>query len=87
MVEIQLIAREAPATVLAGILIARKNVETAEPHLASRNPIIRNEQNDARHPDGTPDKTNGLIVDGCRQRTPTLIVKRAILLVDRFRNA
>ena len=63
MIEIQLAARETLATVLTSTLIASKDVEAAKPYPAPRNPVIRDEQNDARNPDDATNKTNGLIVD------------------------
>jgi hypothetical protein len=62
MVDIEFWARESFATVLAGVLISREHVETAEADLSLGNPIICDQENDSWHADHPISQVDCLIM-------------------------
>ena len=62
VVEIQIFSLENFAAVLAGVLVAFKNVVPREFHFLLRHAVIHEEQNDFRHADAERDGVNRIIV-------------------------
>ena len=88
MVEVEADARELPAAVLAGVVVARVDVEAREAHLARRDAVVELEQDDARHADGARRGPHHVLaVDGLAERGPRVEVEGAVLLVDDARRA
>jgi hypothetical protein len=86
VIEVQLSARENAAAILARVAIAGIYVEATEAHVALRHAIIGDQQDNARHPHGAVDETDGLVVDRAREGRPALEVEGLILLVHRAGN-
>jgi hypothetical protein len=51
MIQVELLAGEPAAAILAGALIARIYIVATESHLPLRNTVIRDQKHDPRNPD------------------------------------
>jgi hypothetical protein len=87
VIEIQIRTGEATPAVLAGVAIARIDVEPTETHVAFRYAIVSNEQDHSRYPHGPIDEPDGLVIDRAGKRRPTLEVEGLVLLVHRASDA
>src|SRR5256885_3642202 len=80
VIEIQLGARRSPAAVLAGVAIARVDVQAREPHLRPRQMVVRLEQDYTRNAQPPGRGSDRLMVDGDGQIRPRFEVERLLLL-------
>ena len=83
VIEIQIRAGEAAPAILAGVAIARIDIEPAEAYVTFRHAIVGNEQDHSWHPHGSIDQSDGLVIDRAGKRRPTLEVEGLVLLVHR----
>ena len=87
VIEIQLRAWHAMATVLTGVRVPRIDVHATEAHVALWNPVESPQQNHAWYQDQTPHYAGRLFSDANSEFAPGIKVKSLVTLVDRPRGA
>ena len=87
MIEIEFLARQSPAAVLAGAFIAGVDIIAAEAHLALGHAVVAHQQDHPRHANDAIDHADGLVVGGDREIAPAVEIEGLILFVDRFGDA
>ena len=86
VVEVQVGAPAALAAVLAGVVVARVDVEAREADARLGQPLVREEHDHPRHADAAVDRPDG-VVRRRGERAPVVEVEEPELLVDRLRHA
>ena len=81
MVDVEIVARKPHATVLAGIAVARVDIEATETNLPLGDTIECEQENDPGHPNRPVHEADGVVVHGHGKRTPTVKIERLILVV------
>src|SRR3954447_13977756 len=87
VVQVQLGAGRPAAAVLAGVAVARVDVQPAEAHAGARQVVVGLQQDHPRHADALAGGADRLLVHGRGQLGPALEVERLVLLVDRLGGA
>src|SRR5580704_4639130 len=84
VVEIQLGARQFLVTILAGVAVARENVEARETHVALGHAFVGRQQQHARDANEAVYEAETLVLNFNRQITPAFEVEGVILLINRL---
>src|SRR5439155_15499539 len=87
VVEVQLTAWKRSAAVLAGVAVARVDVEAAEAHMSFRHAIVSHQQDYPWHPHCAVDEADRVAVQRSRQRRPAFEVEGLVLIVHRSSDA
>src|SRR5262249_3724292 len=80
-------AGQPPPAILAGVVVARIDIKARESHMALWHPFVCNKQQYPRYADKSSDYANPFVIDLHCEVAPTGEVQRAILLVNRARDA
>ena len=84
VVEVQILAVKNFAAILAGVFVALENVVARELDLLLRQPVVHQQQDDARHADAEGDGVDGFLVRrGFGKIAPFVKIKRAERAVRR----
>src|SRR5579885_1077249 len=86
MVEVKLGAREPAAAVLAGIVVAREDIEAGKPHVALWHSFVRRQQQHPRNTDQSAHSAYAFVMNFDRKVPPGIKIEGAILLVNSSRN-
>src|SRR5271156_455208 len=84
VVEIQLGARQFLVAILAGVAVARENVEARKAHVTLRHAFVGRQQQHARDADETVYQPEALVLNFNRQIAPAFEVEGVILLINRL---
>ncbi len=87
VIEIEFLARQPPAAVLASQLIAGIDIKAAEANLAFGHAVVAHQQYHPRHANDAIDHADGLVVGGDRKIAPAVEIEGLILFVYRFGDA
>jgi hypothetical protein len=87
VVQVQLRARQLPAAVLAGVVVARVDVVAGKAHLGPRNAIVDLQQDHARHADGAIHGVDHVVPHLGRKLGPAVEIEGAKLPIHGLRGA